>query len=341
MRFLPGRRVAAAAAAATLMTGGLSACGGDGSGDEDGLKQVTFNLAYQPQGSVGGIFAAMDQGYYADAGLEVEAVPGYGGARTVNEVALGQWDFGYGDPISVALNRGEGGGARMVGALNTRWPSGLCYDAGQHDIDSIEDLEGLTVGAGTTSPSQQVIPAWLELNGFPPDHFELLKMDFGVIDSSFMSGKIDVDDCWQASNRANVQALAEEQGMDVKWLNLSDFGLDLYGNGIVSSEELIESDPDTVKAFLAATYKGYEHMLEHPEETTAYMTETYPELNPDILGTQVSEMEGLLIDPTTKDQPLGWINPERMESSMQLIHDRFDVPASIEAADIYTNDYLG
>ena len=57
---------------------------------------------------------------------------------------------------------------------------------------------------GSASPVQQVLPAWLEMNGKPKDFIELLRMDPAVVDLSLIEGKIDLAECWAASNRAAI-----------------------------------------------------------------------------------------------------------------------------------------
>ena len=52
-------------------------------------RTVQFNMAWLPQGSMAGIFVAIDKGYFADAGLNVEPVRGFGGMRTANELDPG------------------------------------------------------------------------------------------------------------------------------------------------------------------------------------------------------------------------------------------------------------
>lgn len=46
---------------------------------DEGARPVRFNMAWLPQGSMAGIFVAIDKGYFADAGLAVEPVRGFGG----------------------------------------------------------------------------------------------------------------------------------------------------------------------------------------------------------------------------------------------------------------------
>src|SRR5438874_11599308 len=90
-------------------------------------EKVTFNMSWLPQGSASGVIVALDRGFFKDAGLDVSIVRGYGGNRTANELDQGQFEFGYVDPISVILNRSNGGKIKMVGAINTRWPAAICW----------------------------------------------------------------------------------------------------------------------------------------------------------------------------------------------------------------------
>ena len=107
-----------------------------------GAQQLTFNLGWLPQGSLSGVIIAIELGYYTELGLEVDAVRGYGGSRTVNEIDQGRFALGYGDPISVALNRARGGEARLVSAINTRWPAGLCFVLENHEVEGLDDIAG-------------------------------------------------------------------------------------------------------------------------------------------------------------------------------------------------------
>ena len=84
--------VVAAIAALTLW----SAFGGNApqaAKQAEGARTVRFNMAWLPQGSMAGIFVAIDKGYFAEAGINVEPVRGFGGMRTANELDQGMFEF--------------------------------------------------------------------------------------------------------------------------------------------------------------------------------------------------------------------------------------------------------
>ena len=165
-------------------------------------------MSWLPQGSAVGTAVALDKGWFKETGLDVSMMRGYGGNRTANELDQSQFDVGYVDPLSVMLNRSNGGKIKMIGAINTEWPGGICYQSKQREVKSIDDLGGLRMGGGSASPVQNIVPAWLELNGKPRDFIRMLRLDPAVVDSSLIEGKIDLAECWRASNLR----IAEEAG---------------------------------------------------------------------------------------------------------------------------------
>src|SRR2546425_13305167 len=130
-------------------------------------EKVTYNMSWLPQGSSIGVMLAQERGWYRESGLDVNIVRGFGGNRTANELDQGQFEFGYVDPISLILNRSNGGKIKMVGVINSRWPAAICYVTKRNAVKSINDLKGLSLGGGAGSPVHNVVPAWLGVNGKP------------------------------------------------------------------------------------------------------------------------------------------------------------------------------
>lgn len=303
-------------------------------------QAVTFNLAWVPQGSTAGVLVAIDKGFYRDVGLDVTAVRGYGGNRTVNEVDRGAFQFGYGDPVSVSLNRANGGKTRMVGAINTRWPAGLCYVEENTKAASLKDLAGKRLGGGAGSPVQNIAPAWLEENKLPRDYLRLVQMDPSVVDLSLIQGRIDLAECWRGSNRAVIQKDARQAKLTVRAIEYADYGLDIYGNGIVTSDELIRKDPEMVRKFVQATYKGYDYLVAHPKETVEIIATQYPMLDRDVLLQQVSETADLIVDKRASTKQLGWMSPERMKKTATFIDRAFKLGGKVRSEDIYTDAFV-
>jgi NitT/TauT family transport system substrate-binding protein len=303
-------------------------------------EKVTYNMAWLPQGSSIGVIVAQDRGYFREAGLETNIVRGYGGNRTANELDQGQFQFGYVDPISLILNRSNGGHIRMIGAINTRWPAGVCYVTKRNQPKSIDDLKGLSLGGGAGSPVHNVVPAWLEMNGKPRDFIKLVRLDPAVVDASFMEGKTDLAECWQASNRPVLAKMAASAGVQVGWLSYSDFGLNAYGSGFATSDELIQKKPETVRKFLRASYRGFQEAFANPEAAADILVKMFPASDRAIALAQIRETADIMNDPQTKAQGLGFLREDRMAATLQFVDKAYNVAGKVKLADIYTNSFL-
>lgn len=319
-----GKRMIGAALSALALT--LAGCG-DGGGT--GKEKVTFNMSWLPQGSMSGVIAAIDKGYYAEAGLDVNVVRGFGGIRTANELDQGMFEFGYGNPISVVLNRNNGGKTKMVGTINTRWPAGLCYIKERHAIARPADLAGLTVGGGQSSPMQALVPAWLERNGVDKVKVKLLQLDPALVVTSLVEGKIDAGECWEGNSLPLFRKRAKEAGVTLGWLPYSAFGLDIYGSGILSTEKMLAERPATVKTFLDATYRGYAYSAANPDEVVGMMVKRFPMLEPEITRQQMLETTALMKDGA------GRLDPARVASTLDFLKQAYPLKADLAPGDVF------
>ena len=180
-------------------------------------EKVVFNMSWLPQGSSVGMAVAVDRGWFKEVGLDVSMMRGYGGNRTANELDQGQFDVGYVDPSSVMLNRANGGKDSDDRSYQYGMAGGVCYQSKLRQVKSLDDLAGLRMGGGSASPVQNIVPAWLDLNGKPRDFIRMLRLDPAVVDASLIEGKTDLAECWRASNRAVLKKQANAAG---------DFGMD-------------------------------------------------------------------------------------------------------------------
>ena len=300
------------------------------------LTSVTFNMGWLPQGSMAGVIVAIEKGFYADVGLDVEAVRGFGGIRTVNEIDQGMFEFGYGDPLAVILNRGKGGKTRMIGAINDRWPAALCFVRSRHSIATPADLAGLTIGGGQTSPMQVIVPEWLELNNVSRESVELMQLDPSIVVNSLIEGQIDAGECWKGNSLAIFQRRAAAAGLEIDSIEYSGFGLDIYGNGIVTSEAIIDEQPEMARKFLAATYEGYAWVEDNPDAAAEIVVSRYPVLDLDITRQQIDELADLMAGAGSR----GWIEKQKVAQTLEFLSRAYDVEDSIVVDDIFTTALL-
>lgn len=303
-------------------------------------EKVTYNMAWLPQGSSIGPIVAAERGWFKEVGLDVNIVRGYGGGRTANELDQGQFEIGYVDPISLMLNRNNGGKIKLVGAINTKWPGGICYVVKQGLKKTLDDMRGLQLGGGSASPVHNVVPAWLEMNGKPRDFIRLLRLDPAVVDISLIEGKVDLAECWLASNWPLLRKQAKAAGVALDWVRYSDLGLNSYGSGFATREEYITKKPEVVRNFLRVSYRGFQFANEKPEEAADLAVKMFPNLDRAVVLDQIREINDLIIDPQAADKRLGFMREARMRSGLAFLDKAFDLKGKVKVEDMYTNDML-
>ena len=302
-------------------------------------EKITYNMSWLPQGSSIGPIVAAQQGWFKDAGIEVNIVRGYGGGRTANELDQGQFEIGYVDPISLVLNRNNGGKIRLIGAINTQGPAGICYVVKGGQKKSLDDMKGLRLGGGSASPVHNVVPAWLEMNGKPRDFIQLVRLDPAVVDISLIEGKTDLAECWLASNWPLLRKQAKTAGVALDWIRYSDHGLNAYGSGFAVREDYIGKKPEVVCNFLRASYRGFDFARSNPDQAADIAVQMFPTHRVVVLE-QIREINDLITDRDVASKGLGYLREDRMASTLAFVDKAFDLQGRIKLPNIYSNDLL-
>lgn len=326
--------VVTAIAALTLW----SAFGGNAprAAQAEGSRSVRFNMAWLPQGSMAGIFVAIDKGYFAEAGINVEPVRGFGGMRTANELDQGMFEFAYIDPLSVALNRSKGGKVRMIGGINMRLPAGACFVKERHRVERPADLAGLRFGAGQSSMIQALLPAWLKDNGVDPARVEQIQLDPAIVVSSLVEGRIDAAECWLGNSLALFDKAAKAKGVTIGRIAYADFGLDVYGSGFATQDALIEKEPDLVRGFLKAAYRGYADAARDPKAALAIIRKSYPLLDEAVTERQIRETAALMAAEGGSHR----LKPEKVERTVTYLQASGQLQGFDQAPQLFTNAYV-
>ena len=142
---------------------------------------------------------------------------------------------------------------------------------------------------------------------------------------------------WKEQPRTCIQErAAKDAGLTVDWIEYADFNLDIYGNGLVTSERLIEEQPELVRNFVEATYEGYAFVLDNPESAAAIVVDQYPVLEPEVTLQQVREISALISGPDS----LGWLDREKVARTLEFISSSYELDTSISVDEIYTAQFL-
>jgi NitT/TauT family transport system substrate-binding protein len=254
------------AAALSVATLALAACGGDGDGggggDSAAKDKVTLQSKWVVQAQFAGYYAALDQGFYEDEGLDVTIRPGGPDIVPEQVVLGGQAEFGINWLDSLLATRDKGQNIVNIAQVFTR--SGMTEitwkDSG---LDEITDLRGKKVGVWLGGNEHKLFAA-LNKNGLDPQ--KDVKIVAQPFDMNLLLNR-EVDAAAAMTYNELAQVLEQEnpktgelyQLEDLNVMKMSDLGTGALEDGIFVTEDWIADDAnqDIAKRFLKASFRGW------------------------------------------------------------------------------------
>lgn len=248
-----------------MMTVALAAAFAVGaSAEEKDAEKITFCLDWTPNTNHTGIYVAQAQGYYEEAGLDVEIVqPPEDGSALMCAAGQAQFAIQAQDTMAASLALDDPLGITAVAAVIQHNTSGIISRAG----DGIDTPAGLT-GKTYSTWESPIELAMLEnvVNGDGGDFSKVTLIPNDITDEPAALAAHQTDAIWVFEGWGYINS--EVEGVDCDYFNFSDVNpvFDYYTPVIIANNDYLESNPEQAKAFMAATAKGYEYAAEHPEE---------------------------------------------------------------------------
>ncbi|SMP62793.1 ABC transporter substrate-binding protein [Anoxynatronum buryatiense] len=237
------------------------------------LRPVTLQLRWEPQFQFAGYYAALWQGYYADAGLDVtirSAFDEKGEVRqATEEVQAGRADFGVG-AVDILMANEQGESLSVVAAIFQR-SAVAYYRLEDTPMTTLVDLLDLAVARRHHDLLDVELQAMLIAEGIDPGQLPYTEKSGSFTLEDLTTGRYEVVPVYLGS----LLMEARRAGVPVAVLRPLDYGIDFYGDSLFTTTRLTRDDPELVEAFRQATLKGWRHALDNPEEMAKAMTDVF------------------------------------------------------------------
>ena len=258
-RLIYKRAMILSAALALTAAAGITTMADDGAE----LTQVTFCLDWTPNTNHTGVYAAQALGYYEEAGLDVQIVqPPENGAVLMCAAGQAQFAVDAQDTMAASLDLDEPLEVTAVAAILQHNTSGILSLAG-NGIVSPKGLEGKLYSTWESPIELAMLRHCMEQDGGDFDQVKLIPND--ITDEPAALAAHQTDAIWVFYGWSGVNA--EVEGVDCDYWDFRQISpeLDYYTPVILANNAFLEESPETAKAFLAATAKGYAYAIENPE----------------------------------------------------------------------------
>lgn len=302
------------------------------------LDGVKLALSWVPTGRDAGFYVALDRGHYREQGLDVAILRGNGSGDTVKRVAIGSEEFGFADATAVIVGRAQGLRTRLVAMIHDKSLFGV-YSLTSAGIRTPKDLEGKRIGSPPKSATRTVFPAFAGVNGLDLTRIEWVDMTNAAMVPSVLAGRVDAILIF-ANEFPSLRQAAAKQGKTATGLLFSDYGVDVYSNGVIASDQTIQERPDLVRRFVRATMQGMAWAVEHPDDAARIFVKHNP-ANDEGLALEYWKIAvAHLVTPETRQAGLGVMSRAKMEATRDLIARYETLPARVTTEELFTNEFV-
>jgi diguanylate cyclase (GGDEF)-like protein/PAS domain S-box-containing protein len=267
-------------------------------------EKVTLQLKHAHQFQFAGYYAALEQGYYREAGLEVRILEGSDGNQPERDVIAGKAEYGVGSS-GLLLARLAGKPVVVLGVIFQHSPYALAMRQTAADPD-IRRLIGKRAMVGSLTDelsSADELLAYLLKEGVPPTSYQRVEPSFNPDD--LISGKVDA----MAVFTTNEPDIFDRVGFPYDIYSPRAVGIDFYGDNLFTSEHEIANHPARARAFRAASMRGWQWAMSHQEEAADLILTRYSRRNDRQHLLYEARQMVPLVQPVLVE--IGYMNPER------------------------------
>jgi NitT/TauT family transport system substrate-binding protein len=312
--------------------------GAQAQGAPGAKTEVTFSLDFVPLGRHAPWYVALGKGYYAEEGLDVKIIPGKGTAQLFQALESGLAQFAFADVPGVVLARAGGSTARMVAVNYQKAPYAVfSLDPGA-DITKPADLVGKEIASSAGSFTPSVIMGFMRQHQLDPATVKFTNVDPSARVGMLLSRSVPAIETFIFSEPGIARQVKDAK---LATFFLGAHGLDLYANGITARDAYIAEHPDVVKGFVRASLRGWQAALAKPAEAADIEVGLVKGLQRETVLAELQILRSLAVTPDTQQNGLGWIDPAKMQASVDFVAKYAGVKGPVPAAaDVYRADFM-
>lgn len=266
--------------------------------DDLELFHIRIQLKWFHQFQFAGYYAAIENGYFHDAGLDVTLLEGGPHINPTEKVLDGEADFGVGTS-GLLVTRSRGRPIVAVAAIFQHSPY-ILITRRDPDIRTLADLEGRTI---MVEPYSEELVAFLHRAGVDPDAIKTTGHTGNALD--IFGGEI----VGMTAYTTTEPFILDQHYKSYRVFDPKVNGIDFYGDTLYTTEAFASRHNDRVVALRDALIKGWLYALRHPDELIGIIKEKYDSRDSrEMLGFQARDIRRLLIPDLIE---IGYMNPDR------------------------------
>ncbi len=315
-----------------LMFTGIMGCSSKKQADAE-LAELTVLLDWYPNAVHTFLYAAEEQGYFREAGLNVKLQTPADTNDALKLVATGKADLALSYQMQVAISRSENIPIVSVAAI-VRHPLNQLFVLESSGVQSPKDLAGLKIGYPSIPLDQAIVNTMVESDGGESSKLNYVDIGWDLI-PAMTTKKVDAIIGGYVNHE---KLLLEKEGEKLVAFDPSKFGVpDYYELVLTASEDGVKSKSDEFKKFMEAAAKGQEYTASHPDEALQLLLDKQNEDFPLDADIEKKSLAILLPLMDAGSEPFGTQSEQSWKSIIDWLTQHGQLKTEVNAEQTFRN----
>lgn len=331
-------RLTIGAALALFMVSAFAA----GSANAADPLKVRFILNWKFQGPQAWFFLADDKGYFKKAGIDIQLDQGAGSGAAVPKVASTAYDAGFGDINAITRFASTHKGKQPVAVymIYNQTPF-VIVTPKSAKIMKPKQLEGLTLGAPANDGAFKLFPAFANIAGINASKVKWEHMKPNLRVTMLKQGKVQGVSGYNLTVLFDAMRVGMNPDKDLDFMKFADFGMDLYSNAVMVSQEMLNEHPDKVKGMVWAINKAFWEVVADPDAGIDAVMKREPLLKRASEKERLmATLKHLILSPEMRKVGMGDIDPVRLKRSIKIVADAFKLKRTPAPDEVFQARFL-
>ena len=302
---------------------------------------LKFQLDWRFEGPAALFLQSAAKGYYKAAGLDLTIDAGNGSSGTVTRVASGNYDLGLADVAALmefhANNPDAPNKPVAVMMVYNNTPAAVLA-LRKSGIQSPADLKGRKLGAPVFDAGRKAFPILDKANRIGAVSWTA--MEPALRETMLVRGDVDAITGFSFTSLLNLEARGVKPS-DIVVLPYADHGVKLYGNAIIASPKLIQSNPAALKAFLSAFAKGAKEVMADPAAAIDSVKARDGIINTGLETRRLQlAIDSVVASPDARREGFGRADPARLSLMASQVSDAYATRTRVDAGAVWNGSFL-
>ena len=297
-----------------------------------GAEKVNYRLKWIFNTSVVGDLYADVRREFSAADLDVTVKPGGPERDAIKELELGQAQFGVASADQVIRAMAKGSPVVVIAQLFQINPLQWIYRQADPPITRLEDLRGRTIGITYGGNDETIMRTLLAKANLTEQDVRLFSVRYDY--TPFYQKKVDIWPVYRNTQGIFIGQKMVDGGEPVQFLIPSDYGIQFVANSVVTSRQMAQERPETVRRFIKALLKGWEAALDPAKSdiVVQMLREFDKDTPPQLLEKQLA-ITRRLVKPES-GMAIGIIDREAWIQTEKIMYDQKQIvkPVHVETA---------